>query len=145
LVRRGRARGGDGRARLDRFGPPIYVRKQIDHNRHVVEQLAGRGVVFIDDEREAPAGARIVFSAHGVSPAVHKRSAQIGHVSLMLFCPLVTKVHREVRRFAADGYDVVLIATRPRGGRRHDGPGRESVSSSVSKTSSISKYATPRA
>ena len=94
---------------LEVHGAPVYVRKEIVHNRHVVEQLAGRGVVFIDDEREAPAGARIVFSAHGVSPAVHKRSAQIGHVSFDAVCPLVTKVHREVRRFAADGYDVVLI------------------------------------
>ena len=94
---------------LDRFGPPIYVRKQIVHNRHVVEQLAARGVVFVDDEREAPVGARIVFSAHGVSPAVHEHSARLGHVSFDAVCPLVTKVHREVRRFAADGYDVVLI------------------------------------
>ena len=94
---------------LDRYGPPIYVRRQIVHNRHVVESLTRRGVVFIDDEREAPVGARIVFSAHGVSPAVHRRAAARGLQAVDAVCPLVTKVHREARRFADEGYDVVLI------------------------------------
>jgi 4-hydroxy-3-methylbut-2-enyl diphosphate reductase len=94
---------------LDRYGPPIYVRKQIVHNRHVVEQLTARGVVFVDDEREAPAGARIVFSAHGVSPVVHQRAAARDQVAFDAVCPLVTKVHREARRYASEGYEVVLI------------------------------------
>jgi 4-hydroxy-3-methylbut-2-enyl diphosphate reductase len=94
---------------LDRYGPPVFVRKQIVHNRHVVEQLTARGVVFVDDEREAPAGARIVFSAHGVSPVVHERAADLDQIAFDAVCPLVTKVHREARRYAADGYEVVLI------------------------------------
>ena len=94
---------------LERYGPPIYVRKQIVHNRHVVEGFTRRGVVFVDDEREAPPGAHIVFSAHGVSPVVHRRAAARGLRAVDAVCPLVTKVHREARRFADAGYDVVLI------------------------------------
>ena len=94
---------------LERYGPPIYVRKQIVHNRHVVEGFTRRGVVFVDDEREAPPGAHIVFSAHGVSPVVHQRAAARGLRAVDAVCPLVTKVHREARRFADAGYDVVLI------------------------------------
>jgi 4-hydroxy-3-methylbut-2-enyl diphosphate reductase len=94
---------------LKRYGPPVYVRKQIVHNRHVVESLSSRGVIFVDDEREAPVGARIVFSAHGVSPAVHRQSAARRLQAVDAVCPLVTKVHREARRFVDQGYDVVLI------------------------------------
>ena len=94
---------------LERYGPPVYVRKQIVHNRHVVESLTRRGVVFVDDERDAPHGAPIVFSAHGVSPEVHLRAAARGLQAVDAVCPLVTKVHREARRFASEGYDVVLI------------------------------------
>jgi 4-hydroxy-3-methylbut-2-en-1-yl diphosphate reductase len=97
---------------LDRYGPPVYVRKQIVHNRHVVENLSNRGVIFVDDERDVPAGAHIVFSAHGVSPAVHERAAVRGLLAVDAVCPLVTKVHREARRFVDEGYDVVLIGHR---------------------------------
>ncbi len=90
-------------------GPPIYVRKQIVHNSNVIGRLTQLGAVFVDDERDVPHGARVVFSAHGVSPAVHKRAAERGLLATDAVCPLVTKVHREARRFASDGYDVILI------------------------------------
>ena len=94
---------------LEHYGAPIYVRKQIVHNAHVVRELEQRGAVFVDDENEAPAGATIVFSAHGVAPAVHLRSAALGLKTIDATCPLVTKVHVQARRYAADGYTVVLI------------------------------------
>jgi len=94
---------------LDHFGPPIYVRKQIVHNAHVVRDLEARGAVFVDAEEEAPRGATIVFSAHGVAPAVHGRAAARGLRTLDATCPLVTKVHVQARRYAADGYTVLLI------------------------------------
>ena len=91
---------------LDHYGPPVYVRKQIVHNIHVVRDLEARGAIFVESESEAPAGATIVFSAHGVAPSVHAGSAALGHNAT---CPLVTKVHVQARRYAADGYTVVLI------------------------------------
>jgi 4-hydroxy-3-methylbut-2-enyl diphosphate reductase len=94
---------------LDHYGAPIYVRKQIVHNEHVVRDLEARGAIFVDDESEAPEGATIVFSAHGVAPAVHDRSAARGLNTNDATCPLVTKVHEQARRYAADGYTVVLI------------------------------------
>jgi len=94
---------------LDHYGAPIYVRKQIVHNAHVVRDLEARGAIFVDDESEAPEGATIVFSAHGVAPAVHDRSAERGLNTIDATCPLVTKVHVQARRYAADGYTVVLI------------------------------------
>src|SRR5437870_13278798 len=94
---------------LQHYGAPIYVRKQIVHNAHVVRELEQRGAVFVDDENEAPAGATIVFSAHGVAPSVHERSAARGLKTIDATCPLVTKVHVEARRYAADGYTVLLI------------------------------------
>ncbi len=94
---------------VDRYGPPIYVRKQIVHNRHVVERLRARGVVFVEDEHEVPRGGRVVFSAHGVAPAVHERAEARELWSIDAVCPLVTKVHREARRFADACYDIVLI------------------------------------
>jgi (E)-4-hydroxy-3-methyl-but-2-enyl pyrophosphate reductase (IPP and DMAPP forming) len=94
---------------LDHYGAPIYVRKQIVHNEHVVRDLEARGAIFVDDESEAPEGATIVFSAHGVAPAVHVRSAARGLNTIDATCPLVTKVHVQARRYAADGYTVVLI------------------------------------
>jgi 4-hydroxy-3-methylbut-2-en-1-yl diphosphate reductase len=94
---------------LDHYGAPIYVRKQIVHNEHVVRDLEARGAIFVDDESEAPEGATIVFSAHGVAPAVHDRSAARGLNTIDATCPLVTKVHVQARRYAADGYTVVLI------------------------------------
>jgi 4-hydroxy-3-methylbut-2-enyl diphosphate reductase len=94
---------------LEHYGPPVYVRKQIVHNLHVVRDLEERGAIFVEDESEAPAGATIVFSAHGVAPDVHVASAGLGHNVIDATCPLVTKVHVQARRYAADGYTVVLI------------------------------------
>jgi 4-hydroxy-3-methylbut-2-en-1-yl diphosphate reductase len=97
-----------GRA-LDRYGPPVYVRRQIIHNRHVVADLESRGAVFVEEVDQAPAGARLVFSAHGVSPAVEAAAAERGQAVIDATCPLVAKVHREVRRFAERDYSVVLV------------------------------------
>ena len=94
---------------LAHYGAPIYVRKQIVHNAHVVRDLEARGAVFVDDEAEVPDGATIVYSAHGVAPSVHRRSAELRHNVIDATCPLVTKVHVQARRYAAAGYTVVLI------------------------------------
>jgi 4-hydroxy-3-methylbut-2-enyl diphosphate reductase len=94
---------------LEAYGAPVYVRKQIVHNRHVVQTLESRGVVFVDDADEVPTGAVVVFSAHGVSPAVHEQAAARGLRTIDATCPLVTKVHQEVKRFARDAYDILLI------------------------------------
>lgn len=94
---------------LQVYGPPVYVRKQIVHNRHVVEDLEARGAVFVDELNEVPAGATVVFSAHGVSPAVREEAAARGLKTIDATCPLVTKVHREVQRFADQGLQIMLI------------------------------------
>ncbi|MBF6330925.1 4-hydroxy-3-methylbut-2-enyl diphosphate reductase [Nocardia transvalensis] len=94
---------------LDKHGAPVYVRKEIVHNRHVVETLRERGVVFVDDTDEVPEGAVVVFSAHGVSPAVHEAAAARNLHAIDATCPLVTKVHQEAKRFARDDYDILLI------------------------------------
>jgi 4-hydroxy-3-methylbut-2-enyl diphosphate reductase len=94
---------------LDLHGAPVYVRKEIVHNKHVVAQLRERGAVFVDSELEVPEGAIVVFSAHGVAPAVHDRAARRRLRTIDATCPLVTKVHVEARRFAAQGYTIVLI------------------------------------
>ncbi len=94
---------------LDQPAQPVYVRKQIVHNRRVVTRLQDRGVVFVDELEEVPDGARVVFSAHGVSPAVRAQAAGRGLDTIDATCPLVAKVHAEARRFAAEGYLVVLI------------------------------------
>ena len=94
---------------LEHFGAPIYVRKQIVHNAHVVRELEARGAVFVESEEEAPEGATIVFSAHGVAPSVYKQAAERGLSTIDATCPLVTKVHVQARRYAASGYTVVLI------------------------------------
>jgi 4-hydroxy-3-methylbut-2-enyl diphosphate reductase len=94
---------------LDLYGPPVYVRKQIVHNLHVVRDLEARGAVFVDEETEVPSGQTVVFSAHGVAPAVHANAAARGLNTIDATCPLVTKVHVQARRYAADGYTVVLI------------------------------------
>ena len=94
---------------LERFGVPIYVRKQIVHNRHVVEELEQRGAIFVDELDAVPAGATVVFSAHGVSPAVHADAAARGLKTIDATCPLVTRVHNEAKKFAAQGVDIVLI------------------------------------
>jgi 4-hydroxy-3-methylbut-2-en-1-yl diphosphate reductase len=94
---------------LDLYGPPIYVRKEIVHNKHVVEQLSKRGAIFVDQETEVPEGERVVFSAHGVAPSVHANAAQRELRTIDATCPLVTKVHVEARKFAAEGYTIILI------------------------------------
>jgi 4-hydroxy-3-methylbut-2-enyl diphosphate reductase len=95
---------------LDLHGAPVYVRKEIVHNKHVVEELAERGAIFVDELSDAiPAGAVTVFSAHGVSPAVHADALARGLKTIDATCPLVTKVHREAVKFAADGYTIVLV------------------------------------
>ena len=94
---------------LDAYGAPVYVRKQIVHNRHVVEGLERRGAVFVDELDEVPPGSTVVFSAHGVSPAVQQEAVDRGLKAIDATCPLVTKVHHEARRFARDGLEILLI------------------------------------
>ncbi|MCW2802991.1 MAG: 4-hydroxy-3-methylbut-2-en-yl diphosphate reductase [Propionibacteriaceae bacterium] len=94
---------------LDRYGAPVYVRKQIVHNRHVVENLQERGAIFVEELSEVPEGATVVFSAHGVSPAVHAQAEDRSLKTIDATCPLVTKVHHEARRFARDDLDILLI------------------------------------
>jgi len=95
---------------LELYGAPVYVRKEIVHNKHVVEQLRDRGAIFVDEIDESiPAGATTVLSAHGVSPAVHAQAARRSLSTIDATCPLVTKVHVEAKKFAADGYTIVLI------------------------------------
>jgi 4-hydroxy-3-methylbut-2-enyl diphosphate reductase len=94
---------------LELHGPPVYVRKQIVHNKHVVESLERRGAVFVETVSEVPEGETVVFSAHGVAPAVHSRAAERDLNTIDATCPLVTKVHVEARKFAADGYTIVLV------------------------------------
>jgi len=94
---------------LDLYGEPIYVRKEIVHNKHVVEELEKRGAIFVDQETEVPEGQMVVFSAHGVAPSVHANAAQRQLRTIDATCPLVTKVHVEARKFAQDGYTIVLI------------------------------------
>ncbi|MEN9993217.1 MAG: hypothetical protein RLY83_787 [Actinomycetota bacterium] len=94
---------------LDHYGAPIYVRKQIVHNIHVVSTLEKRGAIFVDEVDEVPEGSILVFSAHGVSPAVVKAAEERGLQTIDATCPLVTKVHREVQRFAAENYDILLV------------------------------------
>src|SRR5215216_13274 len=94
---------------LDLYGPPVYVRKQIVHNLHVVRDLEERGAVFVDDETEVPEGRTVVFSAHGVAPSVHVNAEARGLSTIDATCPLVTKVHVQARRYAASGYTIVLV------------------------------------
>ena len=94
---------------LERFGAPVYVRKQIVHNKHVVASLEERGAVFVDETADVPPGAVVVFSAHGVAPEVRAEAQARDLRTIDATCPLVTKVHNEARRFAAQGYDILLI------------------------------------
>ena len=94
---------------LERFGAPVYVRKQIVHNKHVVASLENRGAIFVEEADEVPDGAVVVFSAHGVAPQVRQAAKQRNLRTIDATCPLVTKVHNEARRFAAQGYDILLI------------------------------------
>jgi 4-hydroxy-3-methylbut-2-enyl diphosphate reductase len=94
---------------LEHYGPPVYVRKEIVHNQHVVQTLRDRGVIFVESTEEVPENALVVFSAHGVSPAVHEDAEKRNLRTIDATCPLVTKVHKEVNRFARDDYDILLI------------------------------------
>ena len=94
---------------LDLYGEPVYVRKEIVHNKHVVQQLEKRGAIFVDQETEVPEGQMVVFSAHGVAPSVHENAEKRRLRTIDATCPLVTKVHVEARKFAKEGYTIVLI------------------------------------
>ncbi len=94
---------------LDLYGPPIYVRKQIVHNKHVVRTLEKRGAIFVDETDEVPEGETVIFSAHGVAPVVHQEAAALQLKTIDATCPLVTKVHREAVRFASDDNTILLI------------------------------------
>jgi 4-hydroxy-3-methylbut-2-enyl diphosphate reductase len=94
---------------LEHYGAPVYVRKQIVHNLHVVQSLEARGAVFVEENSEVPPGAVVVFSAHGVAPEVHEQAAALGLRTIDATCPLVTKVHQEARRFADGDFDILLI------------------------------------
>jgi 4-hydroxy-3-methylbut-2-en-1-yl diphosphate reductase len=94
---------------LEQHGPPVYVRKQIVHNVHVVNTLSERGAIFVDEADEVPPGAILVFSAHGVSPAVRADARERGLRTIDATCPLVTKVHQEAKRFAREDYDILLV------------------------------------
>ena len=94
---------------LELYGAPVYVRKEIVHNKHVVEQLRARGAVFVESESDVPEGATVVFSAHGVAPSVHANASERGLHTIDATCPLVTKVHVEAKKFAAEDYTIVLI------------------------------------
>ncbi|KQY56347.1 MULTISPECIES: 4-hydroxy-3-methylbut-2-enyl diphosphate reductase [unclassified Nocardioides] len=94
---------------LDLYGAPVYVRKQIVHNKHVVSDLESRGAIFVEELDEVPQGETVVFSAHGVSPEVHRQAETRSLKTIDATCPLVTKVHHEAKRFAADDYDILLI------------------------------------
>jgi 4-hydroxy-3-methylbut-2-enyl diphosphate reductase len=94
---------------LSLYGPPIYVRKQIVHNLHVVRDLEERGAIFVDDEGDPPAGAILVLSAHGVAPEVYARASERGLTTIDATCPLVTKVHSQARRYAEEGYHMFLV------------------------------------
>jgi 4-hydroxy-3-methylbut-2-en-1-yl diphosphate reductase len=94
---------------LERFGAPVYVRKQIVHNTHVVRTLEERGAIFVEETDAVPEGSVVVFSAHGVAPEVREQARERGLRTIDATCPLVTKVHNEARRFAAQGYDILLI------------------------------------
>ncbi|HET7744534.1 MAG TPA: 4-hydroxy-3-methylbut-2-enyl diphosphate reductase [Gaiellaceae bacterium] len=94
---------------LDHYGAPVYVRKQIVHNIHVVRDLEARGAIFVEEETEVPEGATVVYSAHGVAPTVHENSRALRHNVIDATCPLVTKVHVQARRYAEEGFTIVLI------------------------------------
>ena len=94
---------------LDLHGAPVYVRKEIVHNKHVVQELTKRGAIFVEEETEVPEGALVVFSAHGVAPSVHENSAKRNLRTIDATCPLVTKVHVEARKFAQEGYTIILV------------------------------------
>ncbi|MEU2718563.1 4-hydroxy-3-methylbut-2-enyl diphosphate reductase [Streptomyces sp. NPDC007205] len=96
-------------AALERYGPPVYVRHEIVHNKHVVRTLEKKGVVFVEEAAQVPEGAAVIFSAHGVAPAVHEEAARQNLTTIDATCPLVTKVHKEAVRFAQQDYDILLV------------------------------------
>src|SRR5260370_17929991 len=104
--------GGAVEIALGKFGAPVYVRKQIVHNTHVVSELEKRGAVFVEETEEVPEGSVVVFSAHGIAPEVREEAKRRNLMAIDATCPLVTKVHNEARRFAAKDYDILLIAPR---------------------------------
>ena len=112
------------RIALETFGAPIYVRKEIVHNSYVVNDLAKKGAIFVNELDEVPAGARVIYSAHGVSPAVRERAKERGLKVIDATCPLVTKVHMEAIKFSKQGYSLVLVgASGPRRGGGYGGRG----------------------
>jgi 4-hydroxy-3-methylbut-2-enyl diphosphate reductase len=94
---------------LEQYGAPVYVRKEIVHNKHVVQTLEKKGAIFVDETQEVPEGSIVIFSAHGVAPVVHEEAARRKLATIDATCPLVTKVHKEAVRFAQDDYDILLI------------------------------------
>jgi 4-hydroxy-3-methylbut-2-en-1-yl diphosphate reductase len=94
---------------LELYGAPVYVRKEIVHNKHVVDELRTRGAIFVDSEQEVPEGSTVVFSAHGVAPTVHAGARERRLLTIDATCPLVTKVHVEAKKFAAEGYTIILV------------------------------------
>jgi 4-hydroxy-3-methylbut-2-enyl diphosphate reductase len=94
---------------LELYGAPVYVRKEIVHNKHVVSTLEARGAIFVNETDEVPEGKTVIFSAHGVSPAVHEQAASRSLKTIDATCPLVTKVHNEAKRFASEDAEILLI------------------------------------
>ena len=125
---------------LDTFGAPIYVRKEIVHNRFVVNELAEKGAIFVDDIDDVPEGMRVIYSAHGVSPAVRARSKSRNLKVIDATCPLVTKVHVEAVKFAQQGYSLVLIGHRDHDeieGTLGEAPGVTQVVSTVEEVAAL--------
>ncbi len=128
------------RLALEKLGKPVYVRKEIVHNRYVVEELTAMGAIFVEDIDEVPEGSVVIFSAHGVSPAVRKRAKRRNLRAIDATCPLVTKVHVELIRYVRQGYSVVLIGHRDHDeviGTLGEAPGRVSLISSAQEVDSI--------
>lgn len=125
---------------LELYGAPIYVRKQIVHNVHVVHELEQQGAVFVDELDEVPAGSRVVFSAHGVSPAVVQEAQERALTAIDATCPLVTKVHREAKRYAKADYDILLIGHRGHEeveGTAGEAPGRVQIINDPSEVDQV--------
>lgn len=126
---------------LDKYGPPIYVFHEIVHNRHVVQSFIHRGVIFVQSVADVPPGAKLIFSAHGVSPVVWHAAEEKGiEVVIDATCPLVDKVHREVRRFAAQGYWIILVGHKDHdeiAGTSGEAPGRIQVVGSIDEAQKI--------
>ena len=120
---------------LEQHGAPVYVRKQIVHNRHVVETLEERGAIFVDDTAEVPEGALLVFSAHGVSPAVRSEARDRNLRTIDATCPLVTKVHQEAKRYAREDFDILLVGH----------AGHEEVEGTPARRRRTSSWSRPRA